>query len=129
MAKKYENVEKITSLLEEEKLGGVQKRLLSTEKSLSGILKKLATLETEKQEREVAEAAAKAEAEASAKAAEEAAHIAAEEKAKAEAEKKAEEERLAEIERLKKEKEEAQRDYFLKQQELLTQIRDALNNK
>ncbi len=41
--------------------------------------------------------------------------------------KKLEEERLAEIERLKQEKEEAQRDYFLKQQELLTQIRDALN--
>ena len=36
---------------------------------------------------------------------------------------------LAEIERLKQEKEEAQREYFLKQQELLTQIRDALNNK
>ena len=86
MAKKYENVEKITSLLDDEKLGGVQKRLLSTEKSLSGILKKLATLETEKQEREVAEAVAKAEAEAAAvKAAEEAARIAAEEKAKAEA--------------------------------------------
>ncbi len=41
--------------------------------------------------------------------------------------KKLEEERLAEIARLKQEKEEAQRDYFLKQQELLTQIRDALN--
>ena len=63
MAKKYENVEKITSLLDDEKLGGVQKRLLSTEKSLSGILKKLASLETEKQEREAAEAVAKAEAE------------------------------------------------------------------
>ena len=86
MAKKYENVEKITSLLDEEKLGGVQKRLSSTEKSLSGILKKLATLETEKQEREVAEAAARVEAEAAAaKAAEEAAIKAAEEKAKAEA--------------------------------------------
>ena len=34
--------------------------------------------------------------------------------------------RLAEIEKLKREKEEAQREYFLKQQELLTQIRDAL---
>lgn len=43
--------------------------------------------------------------------------------------KKLEAERLAEIERLKQEKEEAQRDYFAKQQELLTQIRDALNNK
>ncbi|MBE6673879.1 MAG: large conductance mechanosensitive channel protein MscL [Ruminococcaceae bacterium] len=41
--------------------------------------------------------------------------------------KKLEAERLAEIESLKQEKEEAQRDYFLKQQELLTQIRDALN--
>ena len=85
MAKKYENVEKITSLLDEGKLGGVQKRLLSTEKSLSGILKKLATLETEKQEREVAEAAARVEAEAAAaKAADEAAIKAAEEKAFAE---------------------------------------------
>ncbi|MBR2024295.1 MAG: large conductance mechanosensitive channel protein MscL [Clostridia bacterium] len=53
----------------------------------------------------------------------------AEENAKAEEAKKLEEERLAEIERLKKEKEEAQRDYFLKQQELLTQIRDALQTK
>ena len=88
MAKKYENVEKITSLLGDEKLGGVQKRLLSTEKSLSGILKKLAALEVEKQEREAAEAVAKVEAEAAAKAAEEAAIVkAAEEKAKAEAEK------------------------------------------
>ena len=52
-----------------------------------------------------------------------------EEKAKAEEAKRLEQERLAEIERLKKEKEEAQRDYFLKQQELLTEIRDALNNK
>ena len=87
MAKKYENVEKITSLLDDEKLGGVQKRLLSTEKNLSGILKKLAALETEKQEREAAEVVARAEAEAAAaKAAEEAARAAAEAKAKAEAE-------------------------------------------
>lgn len=41
--------------------------------------------------------------------------------------KKLESERLAEIERLKQEKEEAQREYFKTQQELLTQIRDALN--
>ena len=75
MAKKYENVEKITFLLDESQLGGLQKRLLSTEKSLSGILKKLADLEIEKQEREEA-----------ARAAEEAAAKAAEEKAKAEAE-------------------------------------------
>ena len=85
MAKKYENVEKITSLLGDEQLGGLQKRLSSTEKSLSGILKKLAAMEAEKQEREAAEAAARAEEEARA-AAEEAARIAAEEKAKAEAE-------------------------------------------
>ncbi len=52
-----------------------------------------------------------------------------EEKAKAEEAKRLEQERLAEIERLKKEKEENQRDYFIKQQELLTQIRDALSNK
>lgn len=43
--------------------------------------------------------------------------------------KKLEQERLAEIDRLKREKEEAQREYFLKQQELLTQIRDALQSK
>ena len=48
-------------------------------------------------------------------------------RAKEELAKKLEAERLAEIERLKQEKEEAQREYFLKQQELLTQIRDALN--
>ena len=44
-----------------------------------------------------------------------------------ELQKKLESERLAEIERLKQEKEEAQREYFKTQQELLTQIRDALN--
>lgn len=48
-------------------------------------------------------------------------------KAKEEEAKKLEAERLAEIEQLKREKEEAQREYFLKQQELLTQIRDLLN--
>ena len=41
MAKKYENVEKILGLLEDEQLGGLQKRLSSTERSLSDILKKL----------------------------------------------------------------------------------------
>jgi len=91
MAKKYENVEKITTLLDDQQLGGVQKRLLSTEKSLAGILKKLAAMEAEKQEREAAEAAARAEEEARL-AAEEAARIAAEEKAKAEAAAKAAEE-------------------------------------
>ena len=90
MAKKYENVEKIASLLDDKQLGGLQKRLSSTEKSLSDILKKLSALEAEKQEREVAEAAARAEAEARA-AAEAAARIAAEEKAKEEAAKAAEE--------------------------------------
>lgn len=53
----------------------------------------------------------------------------AEEKLKAEEAKKAEEARLAEIERQRLEKEEAQREYLLKQQELLTEIRDALSNK
>ena len=82
MAKKYENVEKILGLLEDEQLGGLQKRLSSTERSLSDILKKLSALEGEKAEREMAEAAAKAEEEAriaaeeAAKAAEEAAKAA-----------------------------------------------------
>jgi hypothetical protein len=47
MAKKYENVEKILGLLEDEQLGGLQKRLSSTERSLSDILKKLSVLENE----------------------------------------------------------------------------------
>ena len=110
MAKKYENVEKITSLLGDEQLGGLQKRLSSTEKSLSGILKKLAAMEAEKQEREAAEAAARAEEEARA-AAEEAARIVAEEKAKAEAEaaaKAAEEEKPKKKTSKKKEEEVAE---------------------
>ena len=45
MAKKYENVEKILGLLDDEQLGGLQKRLSSTERSLSDILKKLSALE------------------------------------------------------------------------------------
>ena len=89
MAKKnYENVEKITELLEENKLGGLQKRIFSTEKNLSDILKKLSTLETEKAERDAEEAlrlqaieAEKAQAEKEIKAQEETAK-------KAEAEKK-----------------------------------------
>ncbi len=85
MAKKYENVEKIAGLLDDKQLGGLQKRLASTEKSLSEILRKLSALEAEKQEKEAQEAAARAEAEARA-AAEEAARIAAEEAAKAAAE-------------------------------------------
>ena len=60
MAKKYEIVEKIANLLEDDGLGGLQKRLVSTEKNLSEIIKKLTALETEKAERE---AIAKAEAE------------------------------------------------------------------
>ncbi|MBE7077279.1 MAG: translation initiation factor IF-2 [Clostridiales bacterium] len=102
MAKKYENVEKIASLLDDKQLGGLQKRLSSTEKSLSDILKKLSALEAEKQEREVAEAAARAEAEARA-AAEEAARIAAEEKAKEEAAKAAEEKAKEKAAKKKKE--------------------------
>ncbi len=57
MAKKYENVEKITSLLDDKQLGGLQKRISSTERSLSEILKKLSALEVEKQVREAEEAA------------------------------------------------------------------------
>ncbi len=52
MAKKYENVEKILGLLEEDALGGLQKRLGGTEKSLSDILRKLSVLEAEKAEKE-----------------------------------------------------------------------------
>ena len=78
MAKKYENVEKILGLLDDSQLGGLQKRISSTEKNLSEILKKLSALETEKAEREAVEAAARAEEEA---------RIAAEEAAKAAAEK------------------------------------------
>ena len=74
MAKKYENVEKILGLLDDEQLGGLQKRLSSTERSLSDILKKLSALENEKAEREASELAAKAEEEA---------RVAAEEAAKA----------------------------------------------
>ncbi len=88
MAKKYENVEKILGLLDEEGLGGLQKRLSSTEKSLADVLKKLSVMEGEKAEREAAEAAARA-AEETAKAAAEAEKAAKEaaEKAKKEAEK------------------------------------------
>ncbi len=64
MAMKYENVEKILKLLDDEQLGGLQKRLASTEKSLLDITKKLSVIETEKAEREAAEAAARAAEEA-----------------------------------------------------------------
>ncbi len=69
MAKKYENVEKILELLGDGLLGNVQKRLYSTEKNLSEILKNLSALEAEKAEREAAEAALRAEEEARAAAA------------------------------------------------------------
>ncbi len=89
MAKKYENVEKILGLLGDDRLGGLGKRLSSTEKSLADVLKKLSALEAEKAERDAQEAAARAAEEAmkAAKAAEEAekAAKAAEEKAKKEA--------------------------------------------
>ena len=63
MAKKYENVEKILELLSDEKLAGVQKRLISTEKTLSEIVKNLTAMEVEKAEREAREQALKAEEE------------------------------------------------------------------
>ena len=94
MAKKYENVEKILGLLDDERLGGLQKRLSSTEKSLSEILKKLSVLETEKAEREAAEAAARAEEEA---------RLAAEAEAKAKAKAEAEEKEKAKTEKAEKE--------------------------
>ena len=97
MAKKYENVEKILGLLDDERLGGLQKRLSSTEKSLSEILKKLSVLETEKAEREAAEAA-----EAAARAEEEA-RLAAEAEAKAKAKAEAEEREKAKAEKAEKE--------------------------
>ncbi len=59
MAKKYESVEKIITLLDDKQLGGLQKRISSTERNLSEILKKLSNLEVEKQVREAEEAAAR----------------------------------------------------------------------
>ncbi len=95
MAKKYENVEKILGLLDDAQLGGLQKRLASTERSLSEIMKKLSAIEVAKAEREAAEAAARAEEEA---------RIAAEEAAKAAAlaAKAQEEEAAPETEKPKK---------------------------
>ena len=69
----YKNVEKVRELLGDQQLGGLRKRLSSTEKSLNDILKKLNALEAQKAEREAAAAAA----ELAAKAAEEAAKAAA----------------------------------------------------
>ena len=88
MAKKYENVEKIAKLLDDEGLGGLQKRLFATEKNLSEIVKKLTVLETEKAERE---AIAKAEAEKAA------AKALAEEKAKKQVAPKQEETKKEEV--------------------------------
>ena len=82
MAKKYENVENVLKILEDDRLGSVMKRLSSTEKTLSDVLKNLTALEAEKAEREAAEAAARA-AEEARIAAEEAAKAAAEAAAKA----------------------------------------------
>ena len=76
MAKKYENVENVMDLLGDDLLAGLSKRLSSTEKNLSEILKKLSAMEAERAEREAAEAVARAEE----------ARIAAEKAAKVEAE-------------------------------------------
>ncbi|MBE7093459.1 MAG: translation initiation factor IF-2 [Clostridiales bacterium] len=56
----YKNLEKVRELLGEQQLGGLRKRLSSTEKSLNDILKKLNALEAQKAEREAAAAAAAA---------------------------------------------------------------------
>ncbi len=58
---KYESVERILELLEDNALGGISKRLSATEKNLSDILKTLSALETEKAERDAAAAAQAAE--------------------------------------------------------------------
>ena len=106
---KYENVEKILELLGEGQLGTLNKRISSTEKNLSEILRKLSVLEAEKAEREAAEAAARAAeeariaAEAAAKAQKEAEEKAAEEAVKAEKAKK----KAAAKKEEKEEKEEA----------------------
>ena len=72
MAKKYENVESVLKLLGEDKLGGLTKRLSSTEKTLADILKELSVLEAEKAERD-AQAEAKRLAEEAEKALQESA--------------------------------------------------------
>ncbi|MBE7068489.1 MAG: translation initiation factor IF-2 [Clostridiales bacterium] len=81
MAKKYENVENVLKLLDEDKLGGLTKRFSSTEKNLADILKELSVLEVEKAERD-----ARAEAE---RLAQEAESVAKEVAKKAESEEKA----------------------------------------
>ena len=73
MARKYENVESILTVLEDGQLGGVLKRLLGMEKSVSETLKKITVMEAEKVAREAeAEAEALRQAELAQKAAEEA---------------------------------------------------------
>ncbi len=109
MAKKYENVEKILGLLDDSQLGGLQKRLSSTEKSLSDVLKKLSFLESEKAERDAAEAVARAEEEArlAAEEAAKAAAKAAEEAAKAAIPEEVKEEKKPVKKTTKKKEEEA----------------------
>ena len=55
---KYENAERISELLGENEIGGILKRLSTTEKNISDVLKNLTLLEEEKAARD---AAAKAE--------------------------------------------------------------------
>ena len=63
-ANRYENAEKVKELLDEKQLGQLQKRIFSTEKSLSEILRKLSALEADRAEKEALarEEAARAEA-------------------------------------------------------------------
>ena len=70
MARKYENVESILTVLEDGQLGGVLKGLWSMEKSVSETLKKITVMEAEKTARE-AEAEALRQAELAQKAVEE----------------------------------------------------------
>ena len=92
----YKNVEKVKELLGDGQLGGLRKRLSSTEKSLNDILKKLSALETQKSEREAAEAAAVEAAQKAAQEAEAKAAKDAEKKAAKDAEAKAVKEAAAE---------------------------------
>ena len=47
-ANRYENAEKVKELLDEKQLGQLQKRIFSTEKNLSEILRKLSALEADR---------------------------------------------------------------------------------
>ena len=94
MAKGHENIKNVEKLLGEDKLGGLLKRLSSTEKALADIMKELSVLEAEKAERD---AQAQAEAMRLAEEAEKAEKAKqAEEKAKAEQQAKADEEKTVE---------------------------------